>query len=224
MAHKRVLLPAEFAQGERLTSDLVGIGVRLASRAPNKEPNIEDTLVAASIEGLALEDYRVLALLVDWMGIHSDRVNVDRLTKMIQLVQGPRLTAFWAAIAQWRRQDWRFRKLQAIYNGHRVDLSTEGGDFQIKRYGEDVRFADTVLRVPEKLLRQRPQDILCPAALAKQHKAYAARIAIGPSYRADMWALMARQPDLAAAEIARQTYGSFPTAWEAKRDWALLHA
>jgi hypothetical protein len=34
-----------------------------------------------------------------------------------------------------------------------------------------------------------------------------------------MWAEMEGTAGLKAAEIARKTYGSFATAWQAKRDW-----
>ncbi len=34
---------------------------------------------------------------------------------------------------------------------------------------------------------------------------------------------MERDPGLTPSEIARLAYGSFSTAWEVKRDWALLN-
>jgi hypothetical protein len=45
---------------------------------------------------------------------------------------------------------------------------------------------------------------------------------LGPSYRADMWAELETDPGLAAAELARRTYGSFATAWHVKHDWQVL--
>ena len=56
MSFKRILYPIEFANGAKLTSDLVGIGIRLGAAASGEEPNIEDTLVAASIEGIVREE------------------------------------------------------------------------------------------------------------------------------------------------------------------------
>ena len=85
MAYKRVLMPTEFKTGEKLTCDLVGIGMRFAASPSPTEPNIEDTLVAASLEGILNEDYRVLSLLVDWFDIHVERVNADRLVKRVRL-------------------------------------------------------------------------------------------------------------------------------------------
>jgi len=43
---------------------------------PSQSANIENTLLAASIEGTG-GDYRTLALLVDWLDLHLARVNVE---------------------------------------------------------------------------------------------------------------------------------------------------
>lgn len=93
----------------------------------------------------------------------------------------------------------------------------------MKRRGEDERLEGTVLRVPAGVLRDRPKDVLGPAALAKKHSAYHYRVLIGPSYRADMWAALTKDREISAAELARRTYGSFATAWGVKRDWEVLH-
>jgi len=222
MAHKRVLMPSQFATGAALTADMVALGMRFAASPSTKEPNIEDTIVAASLEGIIHEDYRTLSLLVDWFAIHYERVNVDRLVKMVHLIENQRVKAFWAALAYWQRHDWRLLKLQKIYTQPRLDLMEKGTEFQMGKYGEDERFAGSALRVPAQLLRHRLEDIFTPHELAKKHRAYYFRVMIGPGYRADMWALIERKPDLTPAEIARRTYGSFPTAWEARRDWMIL--
>jgi len=218
MGFKRILVAPQYATGEGLSRDLAGIGVLLAVTAAQKEPNIEDTLIAASIEGILEDDYRVLSLVVNWFEVHFERINVDRLTKIVGNSDNWKVKAWWTALAQTKPQDWRFKRLQQIYTGDRFDLMGEGTSFQIKRKGEDPRFSHTVLRVPDKLLRHRLSDILPPQVLAKRHRAYYFRTMMGPSYRADMWALFEQEPELSSAEVARQTYGSFPSAWEVKRD------
>ena len=102
-------------------------------------------------------------------------------------------------------------------------MISEGTAFQIERHGEDERFAGTALRIPKKLLRHRPEDILSPHELSKQHRAYYFRVMMGPSYRADMWAVVERHPEFTPTEIARHTYGSFPSAWQVRKDWMVLH-
>jgi len=222
MSFKRQLFPPYFSHGESLTSDMVSIGIRVAKNLPKEEANIENTLVGASIEGMK-GDYRTLSLLVDWIGIHAERINVDRLTQIIKLFPDKKIKIFWTAIAQWQKSDWRFRKLVKLYRGVSLNLLEERGDFLIQKHGEDKIFLNSVLRIPDHFLRHRQQDILTPEELSRKHGAYYYRILIGPTYRADMWALLERHPKLSPSELARRTYGSFPTAWKVKRDWILLN-
>jgi hypothetical protein len=220
MAHRRDIAPAQPATGDGLTADLVGIGL-LVGGDGSREPNIEDTLLAASIEGLERDDLRVLAVLVTWFGIHSGRVNADRLTRIVTLQESKRVRAFWSALAQGRAADRRFARLARVYRGPRLDLLSSGTDFQVARRGEDERFAGSKLRVPANVLRDRPGDVLRPVELARSHAAYRWRVVIGPSYRADMWAALEHQAGLPAAALARGTYGSFATAWQVRKDFAV---
>jgi hypothetical protein len=106
--------------------------------------------------------------------------------------------------------------------GPRIDALATGTDFQVKRHGEDPRFAGSALRVPGNLLRDRSTDVLPPADLARRHRAYRCRLLMGPSYRADMWAELEADPTLSATALARSTYGSFATAWHVRNDFTLL--
>jgi hypothetical protein len=69
VAYKRAALPVAIPEGEGLISAMVGIGMLFAS-TPAEDPNIEDTLLAASIEGMDRDDLRILSVLVTWFGIH----------------------------------------------------------------------------------------------------------------------------------------------------------
>jgi hypothetical protein len=211
------------AEGTELTAAMVGIGMLFAAKAA-PEPNIEDTLIAASVEGMDRDDLRVLAVLVTWLGAHHSRINADRLIRALQVQPSARVRVFWAAVARWLPKDRRLARLGDLYRGPRVDLLRAGTDFQIARRGEDPRFAHGPLRVPAGVLRDRPADILTPAPLAKRHSTYRSRVLMGPSYRADMWALLDREPSLSASELARKAYGSFATAWQVKHDRDLLTA
>lgn len=219
MAHRRAIAPAQAPSGDALTANLVGIGLLVGGEG-SRDPNIEDTLLAASIEGLE-RDLRVLAVLVTWFGIHSGRVNADRLTRLAALQESRRVRAFWSALGRWMGTDRRFARLARVCRGPRLDLLSAGTDFQVARHGEDERLAGSKLRVPANVLRDRPADVLQPAELARSHAAYRWRLVIGPTYRADMWAALERQPELSAAALARAMYGSFATAWQVRRDFAV---
>jgi hypothetical protein len=190
----------------------------------SRDPNIEDTLLFASVEGMERDDLRVLAVLITWFGVHAAHVNADRLTRLVAMQVSKRVRAFWSALARWRAADRRFARLARAYRGPRLDLLSTGTDFQVARHGEDPRFAGSKLRVPANVLRDRPADVLQPAELARTHAAYRWRVVIGPGYRADMWAALERKPDLSAAALARETYGSFATAGQVRRDFVVRAA
>ena len=223
MAFRRTLLRVEPLRGDALTSALVGIGMLFAAEGLSS-PNIEDTLLAASAEGMEKDDLRVLAMLTTWLEVHSHWINVDRLTRLVAAHPGERVRAFWAAVGHWFSKDRRFARLIQCYQGSPVELLATGTEFHLRRAGEDPRFAGSALRVPAGVLRDRKEDVLSPTELARQHGTYRRRILLGSSYRADMWAALDRDPGLTAAELARRTYGSFATAWQVKQDWALLEA
>jgi hypothetical protein len=221
VAHRRALQPQEIPRGPDLTRALVGIGMLFAARAQN-DANIEDTLLAASHEAVEKTDLRVLSVLVVWIETHHQWINADRLVRLVLQLTSHRQRAFWSAMATWLETDRRFARLRLPPRTPRVDLLSTGTDFQVKRRGEDPRFASSPLRVPSGTLRDRAADVLSPAELAKRHKTYRQRVLMGPSYRADMWAAILAEPTLSAAELARRTYGSFATAWQVKRDFAVL--
>ncbi len=209
MAFSRAFAPSPLVQPDELTSRMVGIGMNFAA-TPVPEPNIEDTILFASIEGIEKYDLWVLAVLLTWLGIHAAWVNADRLTKLVAAQGSPRVRAFWSAVACWQKRDRRFARLASLYVEPRLDLIETGTEFQVKRHGEDSRFEGSAIRVAANVLRDR------------RHHAYRCRVMVGPSYRADMWAALEEEPTLSAAALARRTYGSFATAWHVRRDFALL--
>ena len=226
MAYRREAAPMELLRGDELTAAMVGIGMGFAAE-PMTNANIEDTLLAASVEGLERDDLRVVAMLVTWLRVHHGWVNADRLLRAGRAHDGPRVRAFWAAVGDWlgeARKDRRFMRFAELYRGPRIDLLPAGTEFHVRRAGEDRRFAGTSLRVPAGVLRDRDSDVLAPTELARRHSTYRHRVIMGPSYRADMWAALEENSSLSAAELARVAYGSFATAWQVKHDRELLGA
>ena len=207
-------------ESQLLSAAIAGVGMNLSVR-PAHDPNIEDTLLFAAELSMEHDDLRVLALLVTWFGVHSAYVNADRLTKSVQSHASRRVRTLFAALAKWQSSDRRFARLARLHRGTRVDLLSTGSDFQIRRHGEDERFAQGPLRVPANVLRDREADVLSPERLAGRHPTYRMRVTIGPSYRADMWAALESDPSLTASALARRTYGSFATAWAVKRDFSI---
>jgi hypothetical protein len=221
MAYRRAIQPLELSKGDNLTRAMSGIGMRFAVE-PAMNPNIENTLLAASIEAMEHDDLRVLSVLITWLDIHHPWINADRLIRIVSAEQSLRTRAFWSATAMRLHRDRRFARLTQIYSGPRLDVLTVGTDFQISRKGEDSRFESTPLLVPNDVLRDRSSDILNPSELARIHRTYRQRILMGPTYRADMWAVIESEPTISAAELARRAYGSFATAWQVIHDFKIL--
>ncbi len=221
MSFSRKILPKQFAIGDALSKDMAGLGFIITAEM-SVNPNIENTLIAVSIEGLR-GDYRSLSLLVNWLEIHQGSINADRLIRMIlQLRKDKLLLSFWSACAKNVMSDSRFRRLLKFNSRASIDLLNVGTDFQISRFGEDPRFEKTCLRIPANLLRNRPRDILPPERLAAVHSVYRYRIMIGPSYRADQWAILDKLPETTSSELARKSFSSFGAAWQAKQDFEIL--
>ena len=222
MAFSRTMAPLQVLDERQLTRAMVGIGMRFATR-PHPDANIEDTLLFASESGMEGGDLRTLSVLVTWFGVHSNWVNADRLVRLVRAHDSDRVRAFWSAVAHWKSGDRRFSRLIRCHRGRPLDLLTSGTAFQLRRRGEDERFVGSALRVPKGTLRDRPDDVVDPAMLCQRHCAYRHRVMIGPTYRADMWARLVLTPEISAADLARQTYGSFATAWQVRRDFLLVN-
>jgi len=221
MSFKRVYSPNQYPTGLDLTRRCIAIGIRFAENPTKQEPNIEETLVAASIEGVN-GDYRILSLLVDWFDIHSSWVNVDLLTTLVKANDNKQVQKFWTACAQWKKTDPRFQKLRKLHR-ERFTIISDTTGFLLRRNGEDPRFKNTILIIPNKTLRHRPTDISPPERLSKLHKAYKYRVMLGPTYRADLLAALEEDPAIPTADLARKCYSSFSAAWEAKKDFEILH-
>ena len=206
-----------------LTRDMVGIGMNFAATANPSAP-IEETLVHASAVGMDGHDLSVLAVLTSWIGVHYRHINADRLVRCLSEHPSERVHTYWAAVACWLSKDRRFARLAKLHDGPPVDLLPVGTDFQIARRGEDERFVGSPLRVPAGSLRDRPADVLSPGALVRRHAGYRNRVIMGPTWRADVWTVLEKEPGVSVAEAARRAGCSFATAWQVVQDFRLLHS
>ena len=223
MAFRRATSPEPTpAQGD-LTAHMVGIGMKFAAKA-HTDAEIESTLLHASVLGMEDGDLRVLAVLSTWLGMHHAHVNADRLVRLVGAHPSERVRAYWSAIALWLKKDRRLARLRGAHEGAPIELLPTGTEFQVKRRGEDERFAASILRVPKGTLRDRHEDVASPEVLVRHHAGYRNRVLMGPSFRADVWTAIQRAPHLSIADLARKASCSFATAWQAVQDYRLLRA
>lgn len=210
--------PAQRPSADVLTARMAGIGMNFAAE-PERDADIEVTLVHASQLGMDEGDLRVLSVLTTWLGIHLAHVNADRLIRLAKTDTSERVRAYWASIARWLSKDRRFARLRTSYRGPRVELLPVGTEFQVKRRGEDTRFLGSKLLAPTEALRDRAEDVLAPQVLARRHAGYRNRLLIGPNWRADVWTVLERAPQLSVSEVARRASCSFATAWQVTQDF-----
>lgn len=88
----------------------------------------------------------------------------------------PRVRTLWSALAHWQARDRRFARLIRLDRGPPLDLLATGTDFQLRRHGEDPRFAASALRVPARVLRDRE--------FLKAEQQRALDVAVGPEANA----------------------------------------
>lgn len=223
MTFKRSSSSREHPAADVITARMVGIGMNFAADG-EVDADVEGTLVDASVLGMEEHDLRVLAVLTTWLGVHHAHVNADRLVRLVKAQESARVRAYWSAVATWLRKDRRFARLLALYRGAPAEILATGTAFQIARRGEDDRFTGTKLRVPRGTLRDRSDDVLEPSMLVNKHAGYRNRVLMGPSWRADVWTVLEKAPDVSIAEVARRASCSFATAWQAAQDFRLLAA
>jgi len=230
METKEFILPY-FKTGKALDADLATLGFNLAFDEWPMDPDIEKTLIACSYEAIYFDNARNGGLLVDWITAHHSKLNVDRLIKLItQLHEEPLfwVKAFWCANAQrLEKKDTRFRRLADFYRGQEFDfverkkVPTDFGitDMYIRLHGEDERFIGTCFRLSKNIFRNRPRDIRPVRAIQKRHKGFRFRTMFGPNYRADVWALLYRDPTLTGYRLAKIALCSEPSALSIKKDY-----
>ena len=220
--------------GKSLDSDLRAIGFNLSGRKKPTDPNIESVIISASIEAVNNKDNRIGGLLVDWITIHYLRINVDKLTKFIfslSDIEYKFVKIFWCANAQRLfAKDQRFKRLSESYKGRRVNFADrfikkgqrKSTKMLIEIKGEDERFKRTCIRVPKGYFSERPHQIFPVSVIAKNHLIYRYRVMMGPSYRADLWALLDNDPSISAYALGKKAHCSYRAAYMVKKDYELL--
>lgn len=223
MGFKRISHLENYPTGSELTKMLTGIGIKIGNNDYIKNVNIEDTLISGVIEGVS-GDYRVLSLITNWIEIHHEIVNADRLFRAVSVINEKKVKAYFANLSFIMAKDPRFKKFRSIYKGERQLLGlTDDYSYLVKKHGEDERFSNGKLIVANYTLRNRKEDVMSIQEMAKFHRVYYYRLLIGPVYRADMIGYLTLRSELSASELAKATYGSFATAWEVLKTFNLLN-
>ena len=221
-------------RGSSLDNDLRAIGFNINCKKKSIDPNIEVSIVSASVEAVNNKDNRIGGLLVDWITAHYLRINADRLTKFVCRLSDSEykfVKIFWCANAQRLfMKDQRFKRLSELYKGRRINFADrflknrkqKTTKLLIEIKGEDERFKKTCIRVPKGYFSERPNQIFPVSVVAKNHLPFRYRVMMGPSYRADLWALLDNAPSISAYALGKKAHCSYRAAYIAKKDYELL--
>ncbi len=174
--------------------------------------DIESTLLDAAYE--AREDGRLRSLLFSWFYVHADRVNVEKFFKLAEKVKTNRGAnsiingiAVFGAINGHQRYKKHIRRSPE----NEFLIGKEETDSFEKIHGLKEDWFQYGVKVPKKLIRIRPEDILTIQELSRRNLQFKNRLLIGASWRADIITAIewgAKTP----SEIKRNTGCSYEPA------------
>jgi hypothetical protein len=150
--------------------------------------DIEETLILASYE--AINDFRLLSLLVTWVSIHGEYVIVEKLFKKLKEYEKHKgsehtmnLLSIQAVISgnsKWKK--W----ITSTEKKKKYPIKKELVESSIEYHGLNEEFAKYGALIPRKLLRIREDDVFSIEELAKFNTQYRNRLIYGSSWRADI--------------------------------------
>jgi len=199
-----------------LNQKLAAMGITVASKKfPIKralEVDIERTLLDVALAIESLEDRRLLGLILSWIKVHGEMVNMKRLQKFMKEENAKwiRLFAFYGLHLGQSR--WKILA-QPIKAG--PPLANEAINMAKKRAafkGEEDWSKNTGFLIAKGSESIHEKYVLSPTQVAKINLMYRSRLIFGSSWRADIitsMALGATTP----AEAARRSGSSYEPAY-----------
>ena len=149
--------------------------------------DIEITLLDAAY--VAQNDGRLRSLLFSWFSVHADRVIAEKFFKLAgkaESTRGHNPVVNALAVFCTLRGHHRFKKFikKTPENEFLLDQEESESFAKIQGYKED--WIVYGVKVPKKLIRIRPEDVLTIQELSKQNLQFKNRLLIGSSWRADI--------------------------------------
>jgi hypothetical protein len=87
-----------------------------------ESPDLEETIMRATMCGMEDDDYRVLSLATQWLETHALILDLERIGGFLSANGHPRTRAFWCAIGQMFAHHPRFTPLTHFHTGGRMNL------------------------------------------------------------------------------------------------------
>jgi hypothetical protein len=199
-----------------LYSNLAGIGVELYGVKPNRDADIEHTILLTSTF-VESEDRRLLGLLASWVVVHAKLVCVGKLKRLLlkeklgdeQIISALAFLAVRKGAHEWGTLTKRLpsRRLWGE--------TTSDAVFTIK--GAEESFSKAGIQLPKTFLRIRASDILSIERLAKVHLQTRLRLIFGANTRADAVYYLSKGAS-SASDLMRKAGCSYEPAHRIMRE------
>lgn len=200
-----------------VSAQLAAIGVGLGVKVPHSvrsSADIEEALIAASAAISRGFQDRIPGPLFSWISIHGERVNIERLRKLMKKYDGAQEDLIWiAAFAYFGLSQGQTRwKLLAKPSSKEVSLvSPETARRLIAMKGEESWSEGSGFLIPKGSLSISTKNVLSPAQLAGVCDQYRNRLIFGTSWRADIATAIERGAST-PSEAARASGSSYEPA------------
>lgn len=196
---------------------LTAIGIAFSVRVPSnvqRNADIEETLIAASCVLSQGEGERILGPLLSWIWIHGERVNMERLRKLMKSHTGSSQELQWIGAfahfgASCGQTRWKLLKSSPSEEVSHVGVEAARRIIAIK--GEESWSRGTGFLIPSRSAVVSDKNVLSPAQLARACPQYRNRLIFGTSWRADI-ATAIGQGAKTPTEAARLSGSSYEPA------------
>lgn len=149
--------------------------------------DIEANLVDAAYE--ALTDGRIFSLLFSWLKVHGRHIHIEKFFKIARMRESqsghnPIINAMsvWCTLCGFHN----FKRHIDISSKNEFLLEKEVTESFGRVQGFKTDFLKYNVKVPEKYLRIREQDVFTDVELAKENLQFRNRLLFGASWRADI--------------------------------------
>jgi hypothetical protein len=196
---------------------LASIGVGFAVKVPESKrraADIEESLLDASAAIVAGSGDRIPAPLFSWISVHGERVNVERLRKLMARFDEEQEHLVWiAAFAFFGLSlgQSRWKLLAKAPDGEFALVNLEAARRLVAMKGQVSWAVGTGFLIPNGSVTISPKNVLSPEQLARVCDQYRNRLIFGTCWRADIATAIARGAST-PSEAARASGSSYEPA------------
>lgn len=174
---------------DNLTAALEDIGFRLLGGRKNTRQSsvdIETVLFEATLA--SSQDSRLFSVLCSWVGVHGDKVIIEKLMKKQKNHFSPWLVALAVFAESKGLHPWK--RLIVKLPQELFFVSKSSAESQIARKGSFPGMHERNILIANNEIRDRPEDVFTKEELIKANRQYRNRFIYGSCIRSDIISLI----------------------------------